>query len=54
MGDEETKIPGAENPEAFTGLQRGSVKKTAAGLKAVLKTFQHVFGEAGVFRGLSA
>jgi molybdopterin-dependent oxidoreductase alpha subunit len=54
MPTEESKLSNAENPEEFTGLKRGSVKKTAAGLKAVVKTFQHVFSEAGVFRGLKA
>ncbi|OQP62823.1 hypothetical protein A3860_26285 [Niastella vici] len=47
-------IPGAENPEKFTGLQLGSIKKTAAGLPAVVEAFKQVAGEAGLVRGLKA
>lgn len=46
--------PGAENPERFTGLKLGPAKTSAAGLKAIVSSFQHVFGEAGVVRGLKA
>ena len=48
------EIPGTENPEEFTGLKRGKVKKSAAGLKAVLVSAKKVFTEAGVIRGLKA
>lgn len=54
MSDESQQIPGAENPELFTGLKLGPVKTSAAGFPAVLHAFQHVFGEAGVVRGIKA
>jgi molybdopterin-dependent oxidoreductase alpha subunit len=54
LNEEEKDIPSAENPEKFTGLTLGPVKKVAAGIPAVIKSMQHVFGEAGVFRGLKA
>ena len=46
--------PSAENPSNFTGLHTGDIKKTAAGLPAILSSFQQVFGEAGIPRGLKA
>jgi len=46
--------PSAENPETFTGLHTGDRKNTAAGLPAVISSFRHVFGEAGIVRGLKA
>lgn len=52
--DETSPIPGAENPEIFTGLKLGAVKTSAAGTPAILHSFQHVFSEAGVLRGLKA
>ncbi len=54
MSNETSPIPGAENPERFSGLKLGSVKKAAAGVPAILSSFKQVFGEAGVFRGLKA
>ncbi|MDF2192437.1 FdhF/YdeP family oxidoreductase [Paraflavitalea sp. CAU 1676] len=54
MSDEQHKVPGAENPELFTGLKLGTVKTSAAGATAVLHSFQQVFGEAGVLRGWKA
>jgi molybdopterin-dependent oxidoreductase alpha subunit len=53
MANEESPS-GAENPEKFTGLKRGKVKKAAAGLEAIIATGKHVFGEAGIVRGLKA
>ncbi len=47
-------IPGAENPDRFTGLHLGPVKKSAAGLPAVLESLKQVVSEAGVSRGLKA
>ncbi len=46
--------PAAENPEKFTGLTLGPAMKVAAGIPAVFKSLQHVFGKAGFFRGLKA
>ncbi|MEO7307931.1 MAG: FdhF/YdeP family oxidoreductase [Ferruginibacter sp.] len=54
MSEEQNDIPAAENPETFTGLTLGPPKKVAAGIPAVVKTLQHVFGEAGILRGLKA
>ena len=54
MSDKKNDIPAAENPEKFTGLTLGPPKKVAAGVPAVFKSLQHVFGEAGFFRGLKA
>lgn len=52
--DNTSRVPGAENPELFTGLKLGSVKTSAAGVPAVYHALQHVFSEAGVVRGLKA
>lgn len=49
-----SSIPLAENPETFTGLTLGPVKKVAAGIPAVVKSFKEVFAEAGIARGLKA
>ena len=54
MNDKKSESKGAENPERFTGLKIGPVKKTAAGLPAVLSSFRHVLGEAGLIRGWKA
>ena len=51
MQDETQQIDGAENPERFTGLKLTEIKKVAAGIPAVLNSFEHVFGEAGLARG---
>jgi molybdopterin-dependent oxidoreductase alpha subunit len=54
MDNEEKPVAGAENPEALTGLQRGEIRKSAAGLEAVVVSGKQVFSEAGVVRGLKA
>ena len=54
MSEEKQSLPAAENPEIFTGLTLGPLKKVAAGVPAVVKSFQHVFAEAGFFRGIKA
>ena len=54
MSEEKPPLPAAENPEIFTGLTLGPLKKVAAGVPAVVKSFQHVFAEAGFFRGIKA
>src|SRR5687767_2991398 len=48
------QFPNAENPTELTGLKHGAIKKTAAGIPAVLNSFKHVFAEAGIARGLKA
>ena len=54
MPDEQMPVPGSENPEKFTGLKLRAVKTVAAGIPAVVSGFKHVFGEAGILRGLKA
>jgi molybdopterin-dependent oxidoreductase alpha subunit len=54
VSEEKKDIPSAENPETFTGLTLGPLKKVAAGVPAVFKSLQHILGEAGIFRGLKA
>jgi molybdopterin-dependent oxidoreductase alpha subunit len=54
MSDKHFESADAENPERFTGLKIGPVKKTAAGIPAVLSSFRHVIGEAGLIRGWKA
>lgn len=54
MEDEKVYLPDAENPEDFTGLKLGNIKKTAAGIPAVLSSFKMVISEAGFVRGNKA
>jgi len=54
MSDEKTHTSNSENPEKFTGLKLGNVKKVAAGIPAVLSGFKYAFGEPGVIRGWTA
>jgi molybdopterin-dependent oxidoreductase alpha subunit len=44
----------AENPEEFTGLKLGKVKKVAAGIPAVVSSLEKVVSEAGFSRGMKA
>jgi molybdopterin-dependent oxidoreductase alpha subunit len=54
MSDSNQHKPGAENPEHFTGLHLGPIKKAAAGLPAIVESIKQVVGEAGAARGLKA
>ena len=54
MSKKKAEFAGAENPERFTGLKLGPIKKTAAGIPAVLSGLRHVLGEAGLKRGWKA
>lgn len=54
MNEESSLIPGAENPENHTGLRKGSIKKTAAGIPAIVSSLKQVAGEAGLLRGMKA
>ncbi|MEO6671643.1 MAG: FdhF/YdeP family oxidoreductase [Ferruginibacter sp.] len=54
MSERNPIVPGAENPDFFTGLKLGPLKKQAAGIPAVIKSFKQVFGEAGIIRGWKA
>ncbi|WP_118952627.1 FdhF/YdeP family oxidoreductase [Taibaiella helva] len=54
MEEELSALPDAENPEEFTGLKLGRIKKTAAGVPAVLSAFKMMLSEAGLFRGNKA
>ncbi|MEO5569554.1 MAG: FdhF/YdeP family oxidoreductase, partial [Bacteroidia bacterium] len=47
-------LPNAENPEEFTGLKLAAPKTVAAGIPAVISSAKHIFGEAGIARGLKA
>ena len=37
------KNPAAENPETFTGLQEGKIRKEAAGIPAVISALKKTF-----------
>jgi molybdopterin-dependent oxidoreductase alpha subunit len=50
----DSQQPGAENPDNFTGLHLGHIKKSAAGLPAILESLKQVVGKAGAARGLKA
>ena len=54
MGNKKAESAGAENPERFTGLKLRPIKKSAAGIPAVLSGLRHVLGEAGLIRGWKA
>ncbi|MEO8447572.1 MAG: FdhF/YdeP family oxidoreductase [bacterium] len=54
METEKNKISGAENPEEFTGLKKGKIKKSSAGIEAVISGGRKIIKEAGVIRGLKA
>lgn len=54
MNNKKNESSGAENPEKLTGLKLESLKKTAAGIPAVLSGFRHVLGEVGLVRGWKA
>jgi len=54
LKNEIKQIPDAENPEQLTGLKLGKIKKSAAGISAVISSGKKVFGEAGILRGLKA
>ena len=54
MSDSNQNKPGAENPEHFTGLHLGHIKKAAAGIPAIVESIKQVVGEAGAARGLKA
>lgn len=53
MEDKHTHDP-AQNPEDFTGLKLGKIKKHAAGVPAVAIAFKKVMEEAGFGRGMKA
>ncbi len=54
MSKEKKQLPNAENPERLSGLKRGKINKSAAGLKAVVSSAEMVYKEAGVSRGIKA
>jgi len=54
MSNDKSEQHGHENPERLTGLKLGKIKKTAAGIPAVISSFRHVIAEAGLFRGWKA
>jgi len=54
MNSKETDSHGDLNPDKLTGLKTGDIKKSAAGIPAVISSFRHVIGEAGLVRGWKA
>jgi molybdopterin-dependent oxidoreductase alpha subunit len=54
LNKEKENLPNAENPEEFTGLHLADPKTVAAGIPAIISSAKHVFGEAGISRGLKA
>jgi molybdopterin-dependent oxidoreductase alpha subunit len=54
MADQPHFIPGSENPERLTGLKKGEIKKAAAGIPAVVSSFEKTIEEAGFKRGMKA
>ena len=46
--------PSAENPDDLKGLHTGKIKKDAVGIPAIVSSFRHVIGEAGLTRGIKA
>jgi molybdopterin-dependent oxidoreductase alpha subunit len=54
MSNEANNIPGAENPDKLTNLKQTEVMKVAAGIPAVVSSFQMTLKEAGLQRGMKA
>ena len=54
MSDQKADSGTGKNPKQFKGLKIGPVKKTAAGIPAVLSGLRHVLSEAGLIRGWNA
>ncbi|WP_439555348.1 FdhF/YdeP family oxidoreductase [Dyadobacter sp.] len=54
MEDQPIIIPGSENPDQLTGLKKGPIMKVAAGVPAVVSSFEKTVQEAGVNRGMKA
>ncbi len=50
--DPTSEPPSAEPPAEFTGLRLGEPKDHAAGAAAVASSLKHVFGQAGLVRGV--
>ena len=46
--------PSAESPDQLNDLHQKKIKKDAVGLPAIVSSFRHVIGEAGLSRGLKA
>jgi len=46
--------PSAESPDQLNHLHQKKIKKDAVGLPAIVSSFRHVIGEAGLARGLKA
>ncbi|MCE7061097.1 FdhF/YdeP family oxidoreductase [Dyadobacter sp. CY343] len=54
MAESPIIIPGSENPDKLTGLKKGKIMKVAAGIPAVVSSFEKTIKEAGVQRGMKA
>jgi molybdopterin-dependent oxidoreductase alpha subunit len=54
MADHLLPVPNSENPDKLTGLKKGKIKKVAAGIPAVVSSFEKIVEEAGLQRGMKA
>ncbi|HMQ67515.1 MAG TPA: FdhF/YdeP family oxidoreductase [Ignavibacteria bacterium] len=54
MKDNLKNKPDPQNPEKHTGLKKGGIKKSAAGIPGVISAGKKIISEAGLFRGLTA
>ena len=48
------RADGSQNPETFTGLKQGEIKKAAAGIPAIVSSVKEIIDEAGIVRGWKA
>ncbi|HMS64674.1 MAG TPA: FdhF/YdeP family oxidoreductase [Ignavibacteria bacterium] len=54
MKAEKEQFPDPQNPVKLTGIKKGEIKKSAAGIPGVISAGKNIIGEAGIFRGLKA
>ncbi|MCB0728328.1 MAG: FdhF/YdeP family oxidoreductase [Ignavibacteriae bacterium] len=54
MENNSEHLPDHQNPEKHTGLKKGDIKKTAAGIPGIISAGKKVIAEAGLFRGFTA
>ncbi|MFZ1321178.1 MAG: molybdopterin-dependent oxidoreductase, partial [Ignavibacteria bacterium] len=54
MDKEKKNIPDHQNPEKHTGLKKGKLKSSAAGIGGVISAGKKILHETGILRGLTA
>lgn len=54
MKDHNKNIPSHQNPEKHTGIKKGKIKLSAAGIGGVISAGKKIIQETGVIRGLTA